>query len=122
MSGNLHFHAPNGALVSKLFLKFVNKKDKIWTKLLVCRQREEVAIEILLAERKAKLHISNNEKTNSTLLLLNRQGFATSSDLNLMIMKLEAEVKVWSLMSGLPERVAMFVAVSSVLPPQILTR
>ena len=41
-----------------------------------------------------------------------------SSDRNLMIMKLEAEVKVVVFMScRLPDRVAMFTAVSSVLPP-----
>ena len=41
----------------------------------------------------------------------------TSSDRNLMIMKLEAEVKVLSLRLRVPERVAMLVAASSVLPP-----
>ncbi len=41
----------------------------------------------------------------------------TSSDLNLMIMKLEAEVKVLSLRLSEPERVAMLVAASSVRPP-----
>ena len=40
-----------------------------------------------------------------------------SSDRNLMIMKFEAEVKLLLCRSRLPDRVAMVVAVSSVLPP-----
>jgi hypothetical protein len=39
------------------------------------------------------------------------------SVLNLMIMKLEAETKVFSVRSRAPERVAMLTAVSSVRPP-----